>query len=888
MSRGDQRVAERLHLESPRERDPLHPCKKANACISLCHMSKTGNQFSITRAASRSQFLSVLAATTLATFAGRSAHAAESELPLVQNGRSAYAIVYATNAPGSVRTAAQELQRYIEQSSGAKLPIVAGNASARSPFIALGDTPAARAAGLSVRDVPLEGFRLVSHGGNLFIVGSDTREGETTSEGGTSSGTLNGVYTFIEDHLNVRWLIPGPLGEDVPARASVLVPAIDRTERPFFHNRRLPGMQNTQPAVQEWSARQKLGFSMHLDHAHNWHRVVPATLQEQHPDWFAEIDGKRPPVVGDRYKLETTNPALIEHYAQAAISAFRRDPKLAVFSLSPTDSGNWSTSAASKALYDRDPHGKLSVTPLVLKFYNDVAKIVAREFPDRKLAGYIYASYLYPPTAGVPRLEPNLFLVVAPSISYGYQLYRESTQQDWEMIMKAWSGQTEKIAYYDLFNWLRGNTGALTPPAPEILNFAFPRLMKYGIKGVYLYGTAEWSQAGVNNYVLAKMAWNPALDANAVCDEFYRRAYGSAAGARVREINHLVDAAVKVFYNQDLTANYTATPRYLKDVLAANYARIEAHFLEAQRAAATPAQRARLQFFGDNLVLMQWQLRAHGFLPETKTSPLYRGDAEVDQMMGRVHPGFGVALAPGMKRTEKTFPPVRAAWAPSLPHPRPITPLALRGRALFLVFPNADQEIRITATRISSLGSLVRCAAYSASGEKVAGAVLQPNSTVQFLGAAGQIYYVEVSGEQSYYELKLTGAPYALSANSEPRGLHLQGKATPLYFQVPAGASPFTITLNSAAPGETSLSRLYAPSGKLVETFDTQTTPVARATITPARAGGEWDGFWCLSVEKAPKGVFDDVYVTLDAAFPLWFTLDPAQPLTISALNSQK
>jgi hypothetical protein len=661
-------------------------------------------------------------------------------------------------------------------------------------------------------------------------------------------------------------------------------------DQPFFLNRRLPGMQNTQPAVVEWSHRQKLGFSLLLEHAHSWHRIVPPSLYAEHPDWFAEIGGQRPPAVGDRYKVETTNPAVIRHFAQAAIDAFRRNPGLTVFSLSPTDSGNWSASAESKALYDQDPHGKLSVTPLVLKFYNDVARIVGKEFPDRKLAGYIYASYLYPPTGGVPPMEPNLFIVIAPSISYGYQLYRDSTRRDWDMIMKAWSAQTSQIAYYDMFNWLRGNTGAITPPAPEICNFAFPRLKQYGIKGVYLYGTPEWSQAAVNNYVLAKMAWNPSLDANAVCNEFYERAYGTAAARPIKELYAVVERAVKAFYNKDLTANYTATPRYMSEVLAANYGRIEALYLEARQAAAAeqPERRARLEFFGDNLVVMQWQLRASGFLPEMKDSPLYRSDAEVEKMMGRPHPGFGVTLAPGMKRSEKSFPPVRAAWAPALPHPRPLTPYALRGRTRFLFFPNADQEIRVTATKISGAGNLVRCDAYSADGAKITGAVLRPDAPVHFLGSAGQIYYVEVNGGASYYELKLTGAPYALAANAEPQGIHLQGKATPLYFQVPKELAQLTLTVNSAAPGETSLSRLYSPSGKLVRTFDTQTTPVARITVKRDEVADGWSGFWCLAVEKAPKGVLDDVYVALDAAVPQWFILDPAEPLTISALETVK
>lgn len=816
--------------------------------------------------------------------------AAGNELALVQEGRSPFVIVHAASAPGSVRSAALELQRYFEKVTQARLPIIAGEAPAQTPFIALGDTPAGRAAGVDARAVPLEGFRFASRGGNYFIVGPDTADEEKTPEGGTSAGTRNGVYAFIEDYLDVRWLLPGPLGEDVPSRPSVRVPAVDRTEKPGFRNRRVPGMQNTQPAVQEWSVRQKLGFSMQLEHSHNWQHVVPATLHAQHPEWFPEVDGKRPPVTGDRYKIETTNPALIQHYAQAAIEAFRRNPGLRVFSLSPTDSGNWSASAESKALYDRDPKGKLSVTPLILKFYNDVAKIVGREFPERKLAGYIYASYLYPPSAGVPAMEPNLFIVVAPSISYGYQLYREGVKEDWDRILSAWSAQTSQIAYYDLFNWLRGSTGAITPPAPEILNFAFPRLVRYGIKGVYVYGTPEWSQAAVNNYVLSKMAWNPALDAEALCDEFYRRAYGQAAGGSLREIYRLVDDAVKAFYNRDLTANYTATPRYQNEVLAANYPRIEVLFLEARRAAekATVPQRARLEFFGDNLVIMQSLLRAQGFLPVKTTSPLYRSEEEVDKMMGRLHDGFGVELAPGMKRADKTFLPERAAWAPALPHPRPATPLALRGRSRFLFFPTADQEISITATTLVGRGSLVRCDAYTAAGARISGGVLRAGIPVQFLGAAGQIYYVEIEGGSSGYELKLTGAPYALAANPDRRGVHIVGKATPFYFQVLPGIAAFTLTISSDAPGETSLSRLYAPSGQLIETFDTQSAPVARATIARGSAGSEWGGYWCLSVEKAPKGGFDDVYVALDPALPQWFTLDPAEPLTISALATQK
>jgi hypothetical protein len=817
-------------------------------------------------------------------FIAGSAFAAQDDLTLTRDGVSRFVIVRAANAPASVRTAATELQRYVELTTGAKLPLIAGDAPPAVPVIALGDTPTARAAGLVARDIPTEGFRLLARDGNLLIAGFDTASGELTAEGGTSNGTLNGVYTFIEDYLDVRWLLPGPLGEDIPSRPTVIVPAVDRTERPVFANRRVPNMQNEQAAVIEWSARQKLGFSLRLEHSHNWHTVVPPSLYAQHPEWFAEINGQRPPVTGDRYKLETTNPELVQFYAQAAITAFRRSPSLTVFSLSPTDSAGWSTSEASRTLYDRTPQGAVSVTPLILKFYNDVAALVGREFPDRKLAGYIYQDFLYPPTAGVPKLEPNLFLVVASDISYGYQLYRDSVRADWEKILAAWSAETRQISYYDLFNWLDANNGVLTPPAPEILNFAFPRFVKYGLRGLYLYGTQEWSQAAVSNYTLARLSWNPALDAHAVSDEFYRRAYGAAAGARIREISLLLDEAVKTFYQRNLTAHWAMTNRYLTDVLAANYARVETLFLEARAAAtaATPAQRARLEFYGDNLVIMQWQLRARGFLPETKTSPLHRSDAEIDPMLGRLHPGFGVALAPAFAGSSKFFPPVRPVVAPPIENPRPATPFALRGRSVILFSPTSTRDITVAATKLSPANTLVLCSVYNAAGARLTGGALRPGTPVTFPGQAGQVYYVEITGGTSVYELTLSGAPYAFAANPETAGFHLLGKATPLYFQVPAGLAQFAVTLSSAPPSETSLARLYTPGGKLVATLDTQTAAVARATLTPAQAAGEWAGFWCLVVEKAPQGAFDDVFVTLDAALPPWFIVAPAEPLAIS------
>ena len=104
-------------------------------------------------------------------------------LTLARAGRTAYSILHAPDAPSTVRGAALELQHYLHAVSGA-LPQTVTEPG--EPVISLGDTSLAREAGLSAADIPLEGFRIVTRGPNVFILGPDTADGERTPRGGTN------------------------------------------------------------------------------------------------------------------------------------------------------------------------------------------------------------------------------------------------------------------------------------------------------------------------------------------------------------------------------------------------------------------------------------------------------------------------------------------------------------------------------------------------------------------------------------------------------------------------------------------------------------------------------------------------------------------------------
>jgi hypothetical protein len=155
-----------------------------------------------------------------------------SNTTIAANGKSTFAIVLPAQAPTSVQNAAEELQKDIELATGVKLPLQNDGGKTAASFISLGNTEEAKTAGISSGKMADESYRIVTKNGNIYIIGPDTPDGKWTSRNGASNGTANGVYTFLEDYLNVRWLMPGDIGRDVPAKSTFTVDDIDRTSRP--------------------------------------------------------------------------------------------------------------------------------------------------------------------------------------------------------------------------------------------------------------------------------------------------------------------------------------------------------------------------------------------------------------------------------------------------------------------------------------------------------------------------------------------------------------------------------------------------------------------------------------------------------------------------------
>jgi len=793
------------------------------------------------------------------------------DVTVVDAGRSDFVIYHAPDAPASVIEAAGELQHYLERATGARLEIVT---EPRAPMLCLGDNETARAAGLSAEGIALEGFRTITREGSIHILGPDTAEGEFTPGGGTSPGTRNGVYDFLERFVGVRWLMPGEHGDYVPRVETLTIPETDLTDGPFFENRRLPYAVTGEARRSLWGVRQRLGWSLYLWHRHSWDTHISPDLFVDHPDWFALSDGVRVPPTGS-FKLCVTNPELNRHIADRIIAIFDHKPDTSCISISPADGRGWCECPKCAALYQTAPDGSPSITPAILHQYNEIARMVGEKHPDRRLAGYIYDAYIWPPNEPV-KLEPNLFLVLAASNVYCYKLYRDDFRAEWDAIARGWAAITDEIAYYDIPISLDTATGAPNPVGRPILKFLFPRLAEYGYRGVYNYGIAAWGHGAPVNYLLAKLAWNPHADVDALNADFFACAYGEG-GDEIQRAYDMIDEAMERHFVSNGGARVPDLAM-LRAVYAPLFPEIERLYRQARTQITDPDARVRLEMLGDNLTLLYFTLRTAGLADGAQPS-IFRAS---DERVLRLIDGSGESLAVAQ---DKIRVPVADRVRPVQVEPAVIEtgPRAkfykLRGDNHLVLAQTGDEPIEVAFQHVDTRGKLVTCFVFNAAGELVQRSLLRPDEPLRIEGTAGEHFHLVIMGGHASYRPLVSGASWAIDATSHPRGLHFLQHAGPCWVYVPEGTEALTLSLCSAAPDETAAGTITDPTGEPRAQLRTVEQPLdlERLDLAPGEAG-----WWCIQPAPADAGFFDDVHAGVGEEIPAFLVLDPEHALIVT------
>ncbi|MCX6877658.1 MAG: DUF4838 domain-containing protein [Verrucomicrobia bacterium] len=465
-------------------------------------------------------------AVTAAKDGGVEVAAAAQPLTLATRGQAAaYTIVRPADASPSQIYAAEELQKFTEELTGVKLPIVGDDGALPERAVLLGNTrhTAALLGGpADLKALGDDGFRLRTCPPHLLIVGGPVR------------GTLYGVYETLERFGGCRWYTTWH--SVIPDRAAFTIPELDETQKPAFAMRTSFWFDMFKGDL---AARNKLNSSSHDlkdqhggairfckgNFVHTFGVLVPpAEFFDGHPEYFSEVNGKR---LKDNSQLCLTNPDVLKIVITRVLENIRQDPAANLYSVSQNDCLNFCTCTNCKAIDTREE----SNSGTMIAFVNQVAEAVEKEFPSILIETLAYNMTRKPPMTVRPRR--NLVVRLCPiECEYSKPLVRSEFDQNRKFVeeIRQWSAMTEKLYIWDYTTNFRDYLG----PFPNVLalqgNLKFFR--DNHVVGVFEQGAYQGRHADfaeLKAWLLAKWLWNPELPAEPLLNDFFAGYYGAAA-----------------------------------------------------------------------------------------------------------------------------------------------------------------------------------------------------------------------------------------------------------------------------------------------------------------------------------------------------------------------
>lgn len=556
--------------------------------------------------------------------------AQEHELVLVQDGVSRAPIIVFDGAPPYTGQAAEELAAYTEKISGARPKVIEGEPNPvpeRGIWVGFQPKVAELFPKIDFTFKHPGEILIAANQNHLVIAGRDRWDPEHLDVEGIDErivgkqqeyGTVNAVYTFLQDRLGVRWLWPGELGEDIICRKTIALTPSEYRYHPQIRARggafSFSVLSNKgYGRAHDWTRLQRLQLgSLELSggHAfsHWWGR-----FHEQHPEYFAlQPDGTRSGFPNPRtVKLCQSNPAVWKQWLTGVEEQLEEDPTRTTFNGSPNDgwsSGHcvcencraWDHPEGEPRLMHWHHHReeRPALSDRHVTFANQLGRVLKERFPDKDYYVMMLAYGHSRPAPIKARPADNVIMVsVANFFGRTNLIDRGST---WGTTHREQYQAWGKLASHVMWRPNTGSPAGWQQGLPDLSIAQTIENLKFVARnhcvGIFIDSVWEhWGTQGPQYYVMAQLIWNPKQDGQAILDDYFRRGFGPAA-ANVKAYFELLERARMAYVKEHgYQPGVFNLPRlYTDDLLR----RADDHLSQASAAADTgPAvYRQRVEF----------------------------------------------------------------------------------------------------------------------------------------------------------------------------------------------------------------------------------------------------------------------------------------------------
>lgn len=427
-----------------------------------------------------------------------------------------YSIVVKDSGNMFQNTAAKELQKYLAEAIGVRLPIVEKAYKA----IVICQT--------GIKSVYANGYRIFTEDENVVIDGSETR------------GYIHGVYRFLEEFAGLR-IYTGNLKSidkaeyiNVPADTSILYnPYFEYTDTDFVSPRDVNyslcngltgGVYRSIPTELGGT----VGYIGSFAHSLTTTYCSAAKYFDEHPEYFAFRDGKRIPD-----QLCLTNPDVVKIVTEEVLNNIKANhnpnASLQIVSLTQNDNYNYCTCDNCKK-FEKAHGDKRSAS--VINFVNQVAAEVDKAgYSNVALDTFAYQYSRQAPENLVPL--PNVIVRLCTIEGCFMHALDDPDCKDNVSIMKDlndWSKICNRIYIWDYVNNYKNTLGVW--PNFDVIQRNIQIFYEHNVKGIYEEGnyymsTCDTEFGDLKSYMISRCLQNPYCELDKDIDAFLEAYYGS-------------------------------------------------------------------------------------------------------------------------------------------------------------------------------------------------------------------------------------------------------------------------------------------------------------------------------------------------------------------------
>lgn len=462
---------------------------------------------------------------------------------LLENGEVKVTVVYSEGASESLIAAADFMAATIDRmsgSSGVRTAVKKGGESGFSIYVGR----AANSALIDLSDVKDDGYKLEIKPEGIYIVGK------------TDDATRNGIYDFLETHLECMYV--SPENTYVPIFPTVKLALEEKTVNPTITWRKVYQFESL---LNGWYERLKMNGTVVKEGENNmelynewgtwchssFEFVPPEKYFDEHPEYYAKFLGKRRyqfNVLGRTFPTHLcyTNEEVYQIAEAELVKRIEANPEVKFWDFSIMDTYFATCRCKECKKFNKEAGSEMGT---LLAFLNRLADAIRDDYPDVYLSTLAYQRVKNPPKN--MKCAPNLCINVCAFP--GTQSYPYSTEggikasREFAERVVEWGKICDNILVWDYVV----NFTHLKLPFP---NFEFQKenlefYLENNIRFVFHQGSREPmdENAEMRTYLLSRQLWDKDVDLLALAKKYVAVVYGDAAGL-VEEYMDTANAAM--------------------------------------------------------------------------------------------------------------------------------------------------------------------------------------------------------------------------------------------------------------------------------------------------------------------------------------------------------